>query len=53
MGKRLLTKGTASAVPKKTGPMRALAPEVRFALHVLKSVLQRLIRVVNKAFTAR
>jgi len=29
MGKRLSTKGTASAVPKQARPMRALAPEVR------------------------
>jgi hypothetical protein len=31
MGKRLSTKGTASAVPKRTVLMRALAPEVRLS----------------------
>ncbi len=30
MGKKLLTKGTASAVPKKIAQLRASAPEVRF-----------------------
>ena len=36
------TKGTAFSRAVKDCLMRALAPEVRFALHVLKSVPQRL-----------
>jgi hypothetical protein len=41
MGKRLLTKGTASAVPKNTAPIWALAPEVRFSRHISKGILGR------------
>ena len=41
-GKEAPDEGHGFSRAEKDCPMRALAPEVRFALHVLKSVPQRL-----------
>jgi hypothetical protein len=50
MGKRLLTKGTASAVPKKIARLTASATEVRFSRHIGRSHLFPRLNLVNLRF---